>query len=97
MVGMPAHNTIHTWQRIKPDFVRQYAWAREERAHVLGEEVLEIADRKAEGKKAVQRDRLRVEAQAENARLKRTADNVLLREATAALATMMNLGILVIR
>jgi transposase-like protein len=42
--GMPTHRTVFVWLARHPEFARQYAVAKILRAHVLADEMLEIAD-----------------------------------------------------
>lgn len=41
---MPAASTVFNWLRTKPEFVEQYARAKEEAADAFAEEMLDIAD-----------------------------------------------------
>lgn len=41
---MPAMSTIFSWLRTKPEFVEQYARAKEESTDAMAEEVLDISD-----------------------------------------------------
>jgi len=58
MDGMPARLTLYRWMREYPDFGNAYVRAREERADLLAEEVLTIADTETDPNKA----RVRVDA-----------------------------------
>lgn len=40
---MPGFTTVKTWLKTRPEFQAQYARAREEQAHALADEVLDIA------------------------------------------------------
>jgi hypothetical protein len=42
--GMPSKATVFSWLRTKPDFLDQYARAKEESADALTDEMLEISD-----------------------------------------------------
>lgn len=62
---MPALRTVFVWLAKHPEFVQQYALAREEQADTLADEIVEIADgSKFADDSAVMtaRDRLRVDA-----------------------------------
>ena len=50
------------WLRTHDEFLQMYRLAREDQADVLADEIIEIADEKAETSEAVQRNRLRVDA-----------------------------------
>lgn len=56
--GMPARLTLYRWMREYPDFGNAYVRAREERADLLADEVLSIADTEPDPNKA----RVRVDA-----------------------------------
>ena len=56
--GMPCVATIFNWFRDRPDFLEQYARAKEEAADALADEMLDIADAKDED---VNRSRLKVD------------------------------------
>ncbi len=42
--SMPSVRTVFTWMRTYPEFLQQYARAKEESADALAEEILDIAD-----------------------------------------------------
>ena len=43
--GMPSQSLVYEWLNKRPDFVEMYSRAREFQAHILGDEILEIADK----------------------------------------------------
>ncbi len=59
--GMPAPCTIYRWVQAIPAFAARFEMAKEERAHMLADEILAIADAPAETNEQVQRARLRVD------------------------------------
>lgn len=74
--SMPCIRTVFTWMRTNPEFLQQYARAKEESADALADEMLDIADdsardyiKRGDGESAetvfnsehVQRSRLRVD------------------------------------
>lgn len=44
MDGMPETGTFYRWLRVYPEFMQQYACAKEDQADALAEEMLDIAD-----------------------------------------------------
>lgn len=58
---LPNWTTIFKWRRSNPDFDHAYAQAREMRAELWADEIIEIADEPAKDMAAVTRARLRVD------------------------------------
>ena len=58
MSGMPGRQTVYQWFNLHPDFKDMYARAREERADLLADEVITIADTEEDPNKA----RVRIDA-----------------------------------
>ena len=48
--GMPSERTIYTWKRLHPDFLQEYARAREHRADARADRIDEIAEELRTGK-----------------------------------------------
>ena len=60
--GMPVPSTVYRWAEAIPAFAARFEMAKEERAHMLADEILAIADAPAKTNEEVQRARLRVDA-----------------------------------
>jgi hypothetical protein len=60
--GMPVPSTVYRWAEENPNFGARFEMAKEERAHMLSDEILVIADAPATTSEEVQRNRLRVDA-----------------------------------
>lgn len=60
--GMPCKRAVYVWLREHPDFMHQYARAREESGHIAADEVLDLARRVLSGE--VQPDQARIVFQA---------------------------------
>ena len=60
--GMPDPRSVFNWVQANPEFATRYDLAKEERAHLLADQILAIADAPARTSEEVQRNRLRVDA-----------------------------------
>jgi len=49
---MPHEETVRRWRKLHPDFGGLYAHAREERTHIMAEEVVEISDQEPDNVRA---------------------------------------------
>jgi hypothetical protein len=56
--GMPAESTAYHWMNLHAEFAEMYARAREERAHMVADEIVQIADTELDPNRA----RIRIDA-----------------------------------